>query len=121
MGQEILPAQLALALLGPSLADGQQPGQPREGLAVGRVAKQARRAVREIQPTAGQSPDLQVLGRRPGAHHAGQGVAVGDADGGQAQPFGGRHQFLGVRGPAKEREVAGGLKLGIGVRHQFLP
>jgi hypothetical protein len=106
--QEILPRQMALPLFRPPLTDGQQAGQPGEGLAVGRVAEQAGRAVHEVQTAARQDADVALLGRRPGAHDPGQGVAVGDADGGQAQGLGGEGQLLRVGGAAQEREVGGG-------------
>ena len=113
--QEVLPEQVALALLGPALANRQQAGQAGEGLAVGGVDQQAGRAVHEIQAAAGQGADLERLGRRPGADHTGQAVAVGHPDGRQAQALGGRHQLVRVGGPAQEGEVGGGLELGVAV------
>ena len=57
---------------------------------------------------------LVLLGRRVRAHHAGQRVAVGDADGGQPQLRRLPDHLLRMRGPAQEREVGGGHQLGEG-------
>ena len=48
-----------------------------------------------------------------GAHDAGKGVAVGDADGGKAEGSGFLGQLFGMRGTAQEREIGGDGKLGI--------
>ena len=49
-----------------------------------------------------------------GAHRAGEGVAVGDADGGEAERRRPLHQLVGVGGAAQEAEVAHRLQLGVG-------
>ena len=70
------------------LADGQAAGKPAIGFAVLRIGQDVRRAVAEHQPRADQqawAASAQLLPGFIGAHHAGQGVAVGDADGGMAQ------------------------------------
>ena len=47
------------------------------------------------------------------AHDAGNAVAVGDPDAGQAKTVRLPDQFLGIGGAAQEREVGGDGKLGI--------
>ena len=49
-----------------------------------------------------------------GADDAGQGVAVGDGEGGQPKLGGALDHLLGVRGPGEEGEIGGDGELGIG-------
>ena len=78
-----------------------------------RIAQQIRRAVAEHQARAEQQADAACLRRLVHAHHAGHGVAVGDADRGQPKHCGRGRQFLRPRGAAQEGEGAGDLKLGV--------
>ena len=84
---------MALALLDPldvvaALAAGQQLAEPAVGGAVARIDQDIRRAVDEHEPRADQEFRLEgerrVVELLVGAHHAGERVAVGDADGGNA-------------------------------------
>jgi hypothetical protein len=99
---EVFPQQPALALLRPQLAHGQEAGQPPVGLAIRGVDQQFGRLVREHQPTAGQGADrLAVLlpqgaRLRPGPHHAGERVAVADADRLKAERRGADHELARV-------------------------
>ena len=111
--QQIAAGQQALALPPPPLAHRQQPGQPSPGLPVRRVAEHLGRAVDERQPAAGQHPLANLPSLRPGPHHPGQGVAVGDPDRRQPQRLGRQHQLSRMRRPAQEAVVAGGLQLGV--------
>ena len=115
MVQEVGQGEVAPALARPPLAQGQQAGQPSPGGPVLRIADQVRRPVGEDQarPRQHARPRLQLPPRRPGPHHAGHAVAVGDPQGLQPQGGGGLRQFLGVRGGAQEGEVAGRRQLGV--------
>ena len=67
-----------------------------------------------VEPRAGQQPQAGRLCSGMGAHRAGEGVAVGDADGGEAEFSRPRHQLVRVGGAAQEAEVAHRLQLGVG-------
>ena len=113
MGEEVVAAEQALALLGAALAEGEKPGQPAPGGAAFGIGENVRRAVAEHEPGAGREGEARFLGRLVGAHHAGHRVAVGDADAGKAERLALHHQLLSVRGPAQEREVGGDGELGV--------
>ncbi len=112
VGLQLGQREPARALLGAPLAQRQQAAEPAVGGAIGRVAQQLR-PVLGHQPRADQQPEPRLLGGDVGAHHAGQRVAVGDAERRQAQRLGGQHQLVRVRGGAQEGEVAGDLQLGV--------
>ena len=56
----------------------------------------------------------QFLQRGEGPHHARDGIAVGDGDGGKPEFRRAGHKLFGMRGAAQEGEVGGDAKLGIG-------
>ena len=80
MGEEVVAADEALALLGAALAEGEEPGQPAPCGAAFGIGENVRRAVAEHEPGAGRERQARFLRRLVGAHHAGHRVAVGDAD-----------------------------------------
>ena len=97
---------------------GEQAAEAAVGGAVAGIAEE-REAAGEIEPRARQEPQAPRLRRDSlrcdvGAHGAGQGVAVGDADGGEPELRRPLHQFVGVGGAAQEAEVAHRLQLGVG-------
>ena len=112
MSEQIVEVQDAPALGRPPLAEGEQRAQPRVGGPVGRPA-QKRGAAGQVEPAADQEPNALGLRRLVRPYDAGQAVAVGDRDAGQAQLAGTRHQLLRVRGTAQEAEVGRGLELGV--------
>ena len=77
-----------LAASSAAFAPGEQPAQPAIGGAVARIDQDVRRAVDEDEARADQKfrlvPDFGIFQFGIGAHHAGQRVVVGDADGGKA-------------------------------------
>ena len=96
---------------------GQQAAEPGPGGAVGRVDEERRR-IGEVEPAAGKEPEAGFAAALEGAHHAGDGVAVGDADGRVAEVGGGLHQFLDMARAPKEGVVGGYLQLDVGpLRH----
>jgi len=66
------------------------------------------------QPRADEQLYFSLFGFVIGAHHAGKGIAVGDADGDKPKFIGGRDHLLRVRGAAQEGKVGGYGELGIG-------
>ena len=101
--------------------------QPSPGGAVLRIGEDVRRAVGEHEPRADRELQLRrfvpassalVLVSRPyvRAHHAGDRIAVGDAEAGEAERLGLLDQLLRMRAAAQEGEIGGDGKLGIGGR-----
>ena len=114
MGQKIGGGQVALALFGAPLAHGEQAGQTSPRLPVGGIAKHAGGLVGEVETTTANHPLADRFSLRPGAHHPGQGVAVSDADGRQAQRLGSQNQLGRMRRPAQKAVIGGGLQFGVG-------
>ncbi len=123
--REIVQEQRAFALGGAllalrhaQLAVRQKLAKPSIGGAVGRIGEDVRGAVGEHQPGADQKLGLllrqpRILERRIGAHHAGQRVAVRDADSLVGIAIGRDSQVFRPRGPAQEGEVRRHRDLGI--------
>ena len=110
MRQQVVELQNALALLGAQIAEREQAREPAPAGAVARVGEDVGRAVGEHQPRArviAQRQILLALGQMR-AHHAGDRIAVAEAEAGQARLGRLHHQFLGVRGAAQEGEIRGG-------------
>ena len=120
--QQVIEPQMAFALFDPrdvvaALAAGQQLAQPAIGGAVARIDQDVGRAVDEDDARADQKfrlvRDLGIVEFLAGAHHAGQRVVVGDADGGNAELAGLMHIGARIRAAAQEREIGGDADLGI--------
>jgi hypothetical protein len=109
---QLRQGEATIALLGAALAECQQAAEAAVGGPVARIAQHLG-TVLGHQARADQQLEARLLGSRVGAHHAGQGVAVGDAQRGQAQRLGGEHQLVRMRAAAQEAVVAGHLQLGI--------
>ena len=110
MSDEIVEGQMALALGRPQIPLGQQPAEPPVGGAVPGIGENVGRSVGEGQPRArddAQGADRRsVLAREDmGAHHAGERIAIGDANPGKPEPRRLRDQFLGMRGAAQKRKI----------------
>ena len=75
---------MAFAFIGGAFAARQQLAQPAVGLAIARIDQDIRRAIDEDEPRTDQQSrftlDLVVGQLVKRAHHAGQRVAIGDAD-----------------------------------------
>ena len=118
MGGEIDEVDVALAFFGAPVAQGQQAAEALVGVEVGRIGEQ-RVAVARFEPAADQQfypVDIAIVFvacRRESAHDAGQGVAIGDADGGVAEFDRPLHEFLRMRAAAQEAVVGGDLEFGI--------
>jgi hypothetical protein len=92
VGEEIVEAKVAFALLRPRLAHRQQAAQPRPARAVFGIGENVRRAVGEDEPRAHDELEVlrarpqrafllaQVLQGRVGAHDTGDGIDVGQSD-----------------------------------------
>ncbi len=106
--QQIGAGQMARTLRRAPFAQGQQLRQAAIGGAAGRQADQ-RGAVGEVEAGADEKPDAGGLRPQMPAHHAGQGVAVGNRDRRVAERGRLRGQFLGVGGAAQKAEIAGDL------------
>ncbi len=122
MGGEIVEGEVAGALGGAAVADRQQARQPLVGVEVGGIGEQ-RIAVARLETGADQELDLLFrrrrmllvifLDRRIGPHHAGQRVAVGDADGAVAEVERLQRELARMRAAAQEAVVGGDLQLGV--------
>ena len=114
----LLAGQVALALGRAHPPMAQQRGEAAIAGAV-RGPDEILGAVRQAEAATGHEaePDLLVLRGRQAAHEAGQGIAVGDAEGGMAQGLGGEGQLVRVGGALQEGEVREGTQLGIGFGH----
>ena len=122
MGREVVEGEVALPLRRPAVADRQQAGEPFVGFEIGGIGEQ-RIAVARLEAGADQQLEslfvrdrkffVVFLDRRIGPHHAGQGVAVGDADGGVAEADRLQRQLARVRAAAQEAVVGRDLQLGV--------
>ena len=96
----------------------EQPAEPPVSGAVLRIDEDVGRAVDEGEPRprddAKRAERLAVLARVDmGAHHAGERIAVGDADPGKPERGGARDQLLRMRRAAQEREIRRRRQLGV--------
>ena len=122
--QQIVDVENALGFLAAAFPDGEQAGQPAPGAPVLRIGEDVRRAVGENQPRAGRDLQLDPLvavgvflqggGMRP--HDAGNRIAVGNAEAGDAQFDGAFDQLFRMRAAAQEGEIGGDREFGIGRR-----
>ncbi len=112
MGDDIGVVEMAFALGRAPLSQGQEARQAAISGAVLRVGEEAG-AVGEIEPDADDEADIGNLCGVMGAHQAGDAVPIGDRDRLVAERRGGRDQFVGMRGAAQEREIAGDLQFGV--------
>ena len=119
MGDQVAPAEAAGPFPGAALAEGQQPAEPRIGCLVGRIDED-RDAIVEVEPAADDETHAGRLGSLVSAHHAGEGVAVDDAQGRNAEQARRREQLLGMRGAAQKGEVRGDLELRV-IHHAKSP
>src|SRR5579885_1962645 len=104
-GKNRLKGQMAFALFCLSIAVGEQPAETPIGLAVCRIS-QGLEPVDSDEAGADEELYFSVLGFVIGAHHPGEGIAVGDADGGQAKGIGGSHHLVWMRGAAQKRKIS---------------
>ena len=111
-GENVLKGQVAFAFLGFEIARGDEAAKPAIGSAIGRISQRLE-AIDRHQAGADEKLYLPVFCFVIGAHHAGKGIAVGDADGGQLKLIGGRHDFLRMRGAAQKGKIRGYGQFGI--------
>jgi len=111
-GPDLGESDMALGLLCPPVAFRQQTAEAAIGIAVGRISEHFETVGRH-QSDARQIFDLAFAGLVIGAHHAGEAVAVGDANGGKTELIGTRDHFLRMRSPAQEGEIGGDGELGV--------
>ncbi len=117
---------MAFALDGSAyLALRQQAAQLPIGSAITRIDDHIRRTVGEGQAAADEKPEIALVAKilpcRMCPHHAGQRVAVGNADTGQAKLMCTRYQFLRMRRTAQEGEIAGSSHFKIMSHHANSP
>ena len=86
--EKIVESEMAFAFGRAQFAGAQQPAEAAIGCAIRGISENVGRAIDENKARANQQlgPSFSLIActRRIGAHDAGQGVAVGDADGGIA-------------------------------------
>jgi hypothetical protein len=112
---------MALAFRRAQVALAEQPAEPPVGGAVSGIDEDVGRAVDEGESRPGddakRAERLAVLARVDmRAHHAGERIAVGDADPGKPERGGARDQLLRVRRAAQEREIRRRRQLGVAAR-----
>ncbi len=73
---------------------------------VHRIGEKFRRGVGKDEARTGAKGKALQLRRGMHAHHPGDRIAIGKAEAGKADPCGGRHHFLRMRGPLQEGEIA---------------
>ena len=124
--QHLGEGEPARALADAPVAEGEQPAQAPPGLPVHRVGDGLEPLLGD-EAYAGQDPDhgafrFERPRRRMRPHHAGHGVAVGDADRGEAVGRALHDVVLRVRGAVQEREVRGDGEFGVsGAAHANSP
>ncbi len=120
MREKVVALEQAFALAGAALAQRQEPDEPPPGGAILRISENVRRAVGEHEPRAGGEGQAGVLGSLMGTHHAGDRIAVGNAEPRKAKLLGAGDQFLAVGSPAQEREIGADGQFRIGGHRQAL-
>ncbi len=120
-GEQIVEMQRAVAFFGAEFSNREQAAEAAIGGAIGRIDEDVRRAVLEDKARADQKLRAlrfldEILERRIGADHAGERVAVGDADGGEPELDRGERELFWPRRPAQEGEIRRDGDLGIGHR-----
>lgn len=120
MGRDVRDAETALALGRATLTERQETAEAAPGGAIGRIAEKPRAAV-QVEAGAGQEAQAHLLGRCVRAHHAGDGVAVGEAERGDAECLGVGDELVRMRAAFEERKVGDGLQLGIGRQARQTP
>jgi hypothetical protein len=103
---------MAFAFLGGEIAGGEQAAEPAVSGAVGRIGEHLETVGRD-EAGADHELDVAVLGFVIGAHHAGERIAVGDADGDLAKLVGGLDHLPRMRRAAQKREVGGHCQFGV--------
>ncbi len=124
MGEEVAEIEVAISLLRPAVADGQQPGQPPPAMARRGISNDVGRGIGEHQPSADNQLEINLsrqrrpglvaglIERDPGADHPGDAVAVGDADPGHVQFQCLCDHVRRMRCPAQEAVIGRGDQLG---------
>ena len=108
--EKILPRNSAKSFLRFQIAAGEQAREPRIGGTVLRVGENVRRAVAENETHADGDAqnfgdDLILAREQMGAHHAGERIAVGDADALEPEFIGALDIFLRMRGATQKGEI----------------
>jgi hypothetical protein len=112
---DIGPVDVAFRLAGAAFAHRQEPGQPRIGGAVRGIDEQAC-PIDEVEPAADDQPRVRGLRRFPGAHDAGDRVAIDDGQSLDAADIRLAEQLFAGGGAAQEGEVRGGLQFDVARR-----
>ncbi len=121
MIEQVGQMQRTIAFFRAPVAQRQQAGQPAPAMARGGIGNNIGRAIGKDQPCADGQPEAV---RRPAsfaqngfvghmcAHHACNGVAVGNAKASHAEVMRGPHHLCRMRSAAQEAVVGGGDKFG---------
>ena len=117
--EQVIQLEMAFALFGifAALAAGEELAQSAVGGAVARIDQNVRRRIHEDDARSDQkfwrALDLGVFQFLVGAHHAGERVVIGNADGGKTEFARLVHIGARIRAAAQEREIGGDADLGI--------
>jgi hypothetical protein len=125
--QKILEVKLAAALFGAEVAGGEELAETAEGGAVGGVGEDVGGTVGKAETGAngvaegfcafgeiGVAAVAEVAQGDEGFHHAGEGIAVGEAHAAEAEGDGAGDQLLAVRAAAEKGEVSRDHEFGVG-------
>ena len=109
MLQQVTEQQDAVAFLRAQVAAREQAAEPSPGRPIARIGENVGRAIDENQTRAGMIGERQLplAFDQMGAHHAGDRIAVAQAETVEPDMRRLQHQLLGVRGPAQEGEIGG--------------
>ena len=121
MCDQIVERENAFTLFAAQIAEREQAREPAPAGAVARISKDVRRAVGKGEPHAGvidQRQALLALGQMC-ADHAGDRIAIGEADAGKPDADRLRHQFFRMRRATQEREIRGGGEFDITHGYSF--
>ena len=127
VGEQVIEAEDAIALLGAKVAGGQQLAETAEGGAVGGIGEDVGGAVGEAKTRAdditeslSQASEVgvfafaQIPEGGEGFDDAGEGVAVGETHAVEAERDGAGDELFAMRATAQEREISRHHELGIG-------
>jgi hypothetical protein len=113
MGQEIVAMENARAFFGAALAQREESGKPAPGGAIPRIGENVGGAVGKDEAGAGGKFHSRVLGGLMGAHHAGDGIAISNADSREIEAARPIDQLFRMGSTPQEGEIGGDGKLGI--------
>ena len=115
MREQVIEIEDAFAFLGPQVAARNETAKPPPGWTIARIGEDVRGAVGKDETRAGMIAERRLLLAldEVGTHHAGNGIAITEADSVNSEMRCLQYQLLGMRGAAQKRKIRGDGKLDV--------